>query len=441
MSISKDKILIFGYFIGIILLGTFLLKLPISWDGTEPLSFINSLFTATSAVCVTGLTCVDTADYSRFGQGVIAFLIQFGGLGLITFATIYAASPRKKISLVNRGIIRDYYIEEVDSEPKRIVKHIVITTVIIELIGAALLYYRFRSVKDGLFVSIFHSISAFCNAGFSTFSRNLEDYVGDPLVCFTVGGLIVLGGIGFLVLSDIGARIRRKKRALSSHSRIALGMTFALILAGTILFLFLEWNHAMRRMPLGTKITAAVLQSITPRTAGFDSIPQNKLSDASILITMFLMFIGASPASTGGGIKTTTFFVLLAVAIRGVDDKERLPLRSRSISSAVIIKAVGILGKAFIIIIISATALLVFERAQVAGGKFGLVEVLFEDISAFGTVGLSLGITSSLAAGSKLVLIFTMLAGRVGLFAMSLNSGAKKLYRYVDLPDTGLIVG
>jgi trk system potassium uptake protein TrkH len=197
----------------------------------------------------------------------------------------------------------------------------------------------------------------------------------------------------------------------------------------------------MKGLTPGAKILASIFQSVTPRTAGFDTIPQNRFSDASILITMLLMFIGASPASTGGGIKTTTFFVLIAVALRGVDERGRLPVDRRSVSSATIIKAVGIVGKSALILLISATAVLTFERGAVISGKFGLVEVLFEVISALATVGLSQGITAGLAVGSKLVLILTMFAGRVGLFAMALNSGASRIEHYVDLPDTNLIVG
>jgi len=197
----------------------------------------------------------------------------------------------------------------------------------------------------------------------------------------------------------------------------------------------------MRHLSPAAKILAAIFQSVTPRTAGFDTIAQSKLSDASILITMFLMFIGASPASTGGGIKTTTSFVLIAVALRGVDGKGRLPVNRRSISSETIIRAVGIVGKSVLILIISTTAVLIFERGSVIGGRVGLVEVLFEVTSALATVGLSMGITSSLAAGSKLILILTMFAGRVGLFAMALNSGARRIDHYVDLPDTNLLVG
>lgn len=441
MGISRDKLIIFGYFLGIILMGSFLLELPLSWQGGKALPYIDSLFTSTSAVCVTGLTTVDTSLYSRFGQTVIALLIQFGGLGLITFATVYAAMPKKRISLVSRGIIKDYYIDEVDYDPKRIVRHIMLTTAVIESVGTLFLYLHFRTLKDGLFVSAFHAISAFCNAGFSTFPNNLEGYVADPVVSLTISGLIVLGGIGFMVMSDVGKCIRGKKKRLSSHSRVAIGMTSALIVAGTLLFLFLEWNHAMRHLSPAAKILAAIFQSVTPRTAGFDTIEQGKLSDASILITMFLMFIGASPASTGGGIKTTTFFVLIAVALRGVDEKGRLPVDRRSISSETIIKAVGIVGKSVLILIISTTAVLTFERGSVIGGRVGLVEVLFEVISALATVGLSMGITSSLAVGSKLILILTMFAGRVGLFAMALNSGARRIDHYVDLPDTNLLVG
>lgn len=439
--ISSEKLFIFSYFVGIILAGAGLLMLPAAWRGPAPLRFVDALFTSTSAVCVTGLITVDTALYSRFGQVVIALLIQFGGLGIITFATIYVTLPRKRISLVNRGIIKQYYIEEIEYNPKLIVKHILISTFSIELAGAALLLLRFRGRPDALFVSAFHSVSAFCNAGFSIFSENLEAYVADPLVSVTIMLLIIAGGIGFTTLRDIGKRATGSKRRLSTQTKVVLATTAALLLVGTGVYYILESGNAYREMPTGGKLLASAFQAVTPRTAGFDTVPQGRLSDASILLTMLLMFIGASPGSTGGGVKTTTFFIVVLAALKGVDEKSRLAVGRRSIPTTTILNAFAIIGKAVLLVVVSATAILVFERAAVISGDLGLAEVLFESISAFGTVGLSMGITADLSAASKLALILTMFAGRVGLFAMALPKPRGSLERYVDLPSTDMMTG
>lgn len=439
--ISRDKLIIFAYFIGVILTGSFLLMLPFAWDGAMPLGYVDALFTSTSAVCVTGLITVDTALYTRFGQIVIAALIQAGGLGLVTFAILYVVSPRRKISLVNTAIIKDYYLEEIEYDPKVIIRNILAITFAIEAIGAAFLYWRFRNVPGAPFMAVFHAISAFCNAGFSTFSSNLEGYVGDATVNITIMLLIISGGLGFIVIGDIRKRLLGEKKRLSTHSRIALAVTAALVMGGAVFFFLLEYGHSMKGLPLGSKVLASFFASVTPRTAGFDTIIPSKFSDASILVTIVLMFIGASPGSTGGGIKTTTFFVLVMTALRGVDDDGHLNIGKRAISSATILKAVGILGKGVMIIMLSTTAILLLERVAVVTGKIGLVEVLYEVVSAFGTVGLSLGITADLTSAAKLVLVFTMFSGRVGLFAMSLPSAQRRLAQYARLPEADVMVG
>lgn len=441
LRITSEKVILFSYFIGIILLGSFLLMIRAAWKGPLPLKYIDALFTSTSAVCVTGLITVDTALFTRFGQAIIALLIQFGGLGIIAFATIYVTLPHKRISLVNRGIIKDYYIEEVEYNPKLIIKHILITTFAIEALGAIFLYFRFRPHEHAIFLSVFHAISAFCNAGFSTFSTNLEGYRGDVIVNLAIMALIVLGGIGFMVMRDLGKHLSRKKRHLSTQSKVVFATTFALICGGAFVFFLLESGNSMKGLPLKERILASFFQSVTPRTAGFDTIAQNQLSDASVLVSMLLMFIGASPGSTGGGIKTTTFFVVLLAAIKNVDDKLKLNIRHRAIPTRTIIKSFSVVGKAMILVIFSAVAILIFERAAISTGVMRLTDVLFEVISAFGTVGLSLGITAGLATASKTVLILTMFAGRVGLFAMALPSSTRRIERYVDLPETELMIG
>jgi trk system potassium uptake protein TrkH len=387
------------------------------------------------------LISVETASYTRFGQTIIALLIQTGGLGIITFATIYIAAPRKRISLVNRTIIKDYYIDEVEYHPKEIVRHILTTTFTIEGIGAVFLYLRFRHLPDGIFLSLFHAVSAFCNAGFSTFSDSLEGYVTDPIVNITVMCLVISGGIGFLVMKDVALYVRGKKRRLSYHSRMAIGVTASLIIFGAAAFFVLEYGTAMKGLNLAQKVLASFFQSVTPRTAGFDTIVQSSLTMPSILFTVILMFIGASPGSTGGGVKTTTFFVALLAAFRGADENGKLIVGKRSVSTKTILKAVGVIGKAVGIVVAGLVFLLIAERDSIAAGAFGLTQALFEVVSAFGTVGLSLGITASLGDAAKVVLIATMFAGRVGLFAMALPLSGKRIDRYVDFPSTDVLIG
>jgi trk system potassium uptake protein TrkH len=367
-------------------------------------------------------------------------LIQTGGLGIITFATIYLAAPKKRISLVNRSIIKDYYIEEVEYNPKEMIRHILTMTLAIEGLGAALLYIRFRHLPDGLFLSIFHAVSAFCNAGFSTFSENLEGYVRDPIVNFTIMGLIVSGGIGFLVMKDAALRLRGRKRRLSYHSRMAIGVTAALILGGAAAFLALEHGRAMEKLSLGEKVMASLFAAVTPRTAGFDTIVPSAFSTPSVLLTIILMFIGASPGSTGGGVKTTTFFVAVLAAFRGTDEKDNLTVGKRSVSASTTLKAYSVIGKGVGIVLAGVILVLVAERGR-PGSTIGLTQALYEVVSAFGTVGLSLGITSSLGDLAKLVLILTMFAGRVGLFAMSLPVSSRRIDRYADFPSTDVLIG
>ncbi len=438
-KIRSDKAFILTYFTLIILTGACLLKLPFSWKGPEPLRWIDALFTATSAVCVTGLVSVDTALYTRLGQFFIALLIQTGGLGIIAFATMYIVIPRKRISLMNRGIIKDFYVDEVENKPKVIIRDILLLTLTIELIGAGLLYTRFRNYEQGLFISLFHAVSAFCNAGFSTFSTNLEDFKLDPLVNYTIAGLITLGGIGFLVMRDVGNRIFRNGKRLSHHSKTVLAVSTFLIISGALVFFFMEKNGSMKGMTVLQRITASIFQSVTPRTAGFDTIPQNTLSHGSVLVTMLLMFIGASPASTGGGIKTTTFFIIVLAGFRDVDAKDKINLDGRSIPARKVIKALSIAVKGLAIVFTAVILLLVAETA--ANKSVQLVEIVFEVISAFGTVGLSLGLTPGLSDLGKLILVATMFSGRVGLFAMSLPRPAKAVEHFAELPTTDLLIG
>lgn len=439
IRIGRDRLLLLGYFLGTILLGSFLLKLPAAWNGSGKLHYIDALFTSTSAVCVTGLIVVNTADYSRFGQAVIMCLIQMGGLGLITFATLYIALPRRRISIVSRGLISDYTLSEVEYQPKKIIRSILGLTLVIEGLGMFMLNLSFGKRGLPFFVSAFHAVSAFCNAGFSTFPDNLERFVLDPLVNFTMMALIVLGGIGFIVMRDIGKIISRERTHLSYHSVIVLKTTVALIILGAVAILALEYRATLSAMTLGQKIMASLFASVTPRTAGFDTIAPARFSTGSTLVTILLMFIGASPASTGGGVKTTTFFILLMTAFRYRDGSDSLDYRGRAIGGHTVFKAVGIVVKGLAIVFTAVIFIEVMERAR--GSTLLTINVIYEVVSAFATVGLSLGITPGLGDTSKIVLILTMFIGRVGLFAMALPRSGRKVEGYASLPSADLMIG
>jgi len=429
LRIASDKILIFSFFISVILLGSLILALPGIYNA-DRLHYIDALFTATSAVCVTGLITVDTASFSIIGQIVIMLLIQVGGLGIITFATVFLAAPRRRISIVGRGVIGEYALSEVEYQPKIIIRSIIKYTFIFEAIGFLLYTLAFGIKGRSLFDALFHAVSAFCNAGFSTFSNSLESYLTNPLVNLNTIALIITGGLGFLVIKDLRKFLSGQRTHLSYHSAIVLRTTIGLLVAGTAAFFILENSHSMSGLSLPQKLMASLFQATTPRTAGFDTIAQGKLNQGSQLLTMLLMFIGASPASTGGGIKTSTFYILVITAFRYRDSSDLVSHGKRKIAPRLIFKAVGIVVKA-ILVILSASILIIIAES---GSGISLADALFEIISAFGTVGLSKGITGNLHSFSKLILIVTMFIGRVGLFALALPRTRRDVDGYAELP-------
>ncbi len=421
-------------------MGSLTLLLPSMWAGPEPLRYVDTLFTATSAVCVTGLITVDTAQYTRLGQTVILFLIQAGGLGIITFATLFLASPKKKISFVNTGIIKKYYIENIEFRALHIVRNIIIFTLALELAGAAFLCWGFkeRAPDDILFVSIFHSVSAFCNAGFSTFSDNLEGFTGSRVVNFSVMGLIVGGGLGFLVIQDMGKKFRNPRKKLQLHSVLVLGTTLFLIAGGAVVYYLFERNHAFSGFSRAEAIMASLFQSVTTRTAGFDTVNQAMFSLPSQIFTLPLMLIGGSSGSTAGGIKTTTFFLILYSMLKGTDRKSEIRVGRFKISSETLDNAFIFTMKAILLICISIFCLSIAESAAAEPKSF--LEIVFECFSAFGTVGLSLGITAKLTAMGKLIIILTMFAGRVGLIAMAIPF-VRRDPGNIDYPKGEVLVG
>ncbi len=440
--IKSDTAFLLIFFVSVIAAGTLLLLLPAAWSGipSQPkrLSPIDALFTATSAVCVTGLSTVDTAGFTRFGQTILLILIQTGGLGIISFTSLMILIPGRRLSFRRLRTIRSFTTNDVEYDPVRIVRDIVFYTVSIELLGALLLYALFKGngIPGSAFTALFHAVSAFCNAGFSTFPDSLERFAGQPLVLAVFSLLIMTGGIGFIVLQDIARRIRGKKRKLGYHARLMLTLTAILIAAGAAAFWFLEGDNCFAAMGPVDRAMNALFQSVTPRTAGFDAVCQAELRQSSQLITMLLMFIGGAPGSIAGGIKIATAYVVLLVILRKRNERGEINSLTRRFSPATIDQAVIYLVKALAFLFLAAGALSLTE----AGGEAGLNRSLFEVVSAFGTVGLSLGLTPSLSLAGKLVIIVTMFAGRVGLLAFVFLGGTERTSAYV-YPEAEILLG
>jgi trk system potassium uptake protein TrkH len=442
-AVRSERFYLFSYFIGVILAGALILWLPVCWKGESRLSLLDALFTATSAVCVTGLITVDTAQYTLAGQAVILLLIQFGGLGIITFSTFLLVRPRLKLSMTSYRVIKGFSLDSIESKPLAIVRQILASTLIIEALGAVALFFGFRRTVQGrlMFTSLFHAISAFCNAGFSTFSTNLEGYVGNPTVNLAVMSLIVAGGLGYVVLQDLGDTvILGRKRALSLQSRSVLLTTLVLVLAGGGLFFLFEHRLAYSGLSLPQRIMAAFFQSITPRTAGFDTVAQSALTVSSQMLTLLWMFIGGASGSTAGGIKVNTFFIVTLLAVRGADERGEVNVFNRKIPTKTVDNAVIFTMKALMLIFVVAFLLTVTERFFAAQAS-RFIDYVFETFSAFGTVGLSLGITPSLSAPGKLLIIATMFMGRVGLLALAIPSGRRLPVHMLDYPEEEVMVG
>lgn len=432
----------------VILTGAVLLKLcgVSPKAGRVSLSFIDALFMATSATCVTGLSVIDIGtDLTLWGQLVILTLIQVGGIGVMTLSTSLLIFLGRGISFRSRFVLQDTFTHSPRSDFSSLLKRIVFFTVFFELIGAVLLFLGFRKVCLSwimrAYLALFHSISAFCNAGFSLFPDSMIRFRGDILVNLTMGALIVMGGLGFLVIHEIhvmrkrATNLRRLWNMLSLHTKVVMTTTIALIVAGTTIFLISEWNGTMKGFSLSERLLASLFQAITPRTAGFNTLDFASMNNISIFFTMVLMFIGASPGSTGGGIKTTTFTILLALGWSRFLGIEQPSLFRRTVSADSVNKALVVFVVGIWVVALGTVMLLFTELGckpfHETDGRF--VEYLFEVISAFGTVGLSLGVTPSLSEAGKLVVVLLMFLGRVGplTFAMAVQTRAAS-YRYAE---------
>ena len=426
-KLSSIQVVMLSFFL-LILLGSVLLSLPISSANGKAVSYIDALFTSTTATCVTGLVTVPTVStWSTFGHIVILLLIQIGGLGVITVISGIMILLHRKIDISDRILISESFNLDSLSGIVRFIKKVIILSVVIELAGAIL--YMSVFVPEfgirGIWISVFTAVSAYCNAGIDIFAENsFCDYALNPVINITTILLIVLGGMGFVVLFELGNfftnRKRRHVKFLSLHTKIVLSVTAFLILIGAVLIFVFEYNNpnTMHDYSLPQKIMVSLFQSVTTRTAGFASVPQENFTNASSFVSILLMFVGGSPAGTAGGVKTVTVFVMFITALSVIRNKRTVDVFNRQISVDIIKKAVAVFMMSLFIVLISTVLILAFE-----GGN--LIDVAYETISATATVGLTRNFTGTMGNAGKIIIIFTMYLGRIGpislAFAFSVN--------------------
>ncbi|CAN7205683.1 TrkH family potassium uptake protein [Rossellomorea sp. LjRoot5] len=423
-------------FLFFIILGMGMLKLPFAT--TEQISWLDALFTTTSAMTVTGLAVVDTGGaFTLFGEVVVMSLIQIGGLGIMSFAVLIFMMLGKKIGFKERLLLQQALNQTSVGGVIKLVKYLFIFSFIVE--GFALLLLATEWVpefgwKRGLYVSIFHSISAFNNAGFSLFPDSLMGYVGSPIINLTISFLFILGGIGFTVLVDLWKS--KTIRQLSLHTKIMVLGTFIINVIAFMMIFVLEYNNpnTLAQLPLPDKLFASYFQAVTPRTAGFNSLDYGSMERSTLLFTILLMFIGAGSASTGGGIKLTTFVVISLSMIAFLKEKKDIRIFRRTIDQAHIFKALAL---SMISVLLVFTALFFLEMTE---HDVSFLSIVFEVVSAFGTVGLSMGITGSLSIAGKWIIIIVMFAGKLGplTLAFSLSRPDKEKIRY---PKEDILTG
>jgi trk system potassium uptake protein TrkH len=429
-------------FLAAILAGTVLLSLPFSAaEGRTPP--LDALFTATSAVCVTGLIVRDTpVHYSAAGQAIILFLVQLGGLGIMTFSTLIILAARGRISVRERLLIQSSFHPGIPKDLPSLVRSIFLFTTAIEAAGAAILFAWFAAdfgLARAVWPAVFHSISAFCNAGFSLFSDSLAGYRAHAGLNLTMAALIVLGGIGFPVLNEARALIAERRRGrrirASLHFKLVVSATLILIAAGAVILFLIESRFSMAGLPPGERALASLFQSITARTAGFNTIDIAAIGPVSVLLLLFLMFVGASPASTGGGVKTSTAGLLVLLVRARVSAREAVSAFHRSLAGDLVVRAFTLIALALAVILLASAVLLAGQP------ELGLRDALFEIFSAFGTVGLSTGVTSSLTPFSKIVVCLTMFVGRVGPLTLLYALSRRKARGRFEYAEESVLVG
>ena len=444
-SPARAAVLSFG---AVILTGAILLCLPLSSEAGTWTNPVDALFTSTSAVCVTGLIVKDTPLYwSTFGEAVILGLIQIGGLGIMTLSAFLVVLVRQRVSISFQDMMMDL-VETEDENVWSLIRFICVLTVIVEVLGTILLYAswrgEFNSSINAAWFSLFHSISAFCNAGFSLYSDSLVRYQDSTAINAIICALIVSGGIGFVVIRDIYDYVhwrlfvrRGKKHHLSTHSKLALTVTVVLLAAGFVFILVVGSGTSLGAMPWKERVLAAVFQSVTPRTAGFNTIPMSpdKIAGATAFLLIVLMFIGGSPASTAGGIKTSTLGVMIASVVATLKGRSRAEMFHHSVRSETVHRVSSIILLSVAALVGGTFLLLITEQGA------GFLEVLFEATSAFGTVGLSLGLTGKLTMVGKLIVTALMYIGRLGPITIALGVAHVRDKAPYTYPESHVMVG
>lgn len=430
-TVSTTQIILLSFLITI-LLGSFLLSLPISSANGKPVAYIDALFTATTSTCVTGLVTLPTVSaWSVFGQVVILLLIQIGGLGVITIMSGLMLLLNRKMGIRDRLLIQDAFNLNTMSGLSKFIKNVLFGTLIIEGVGAVLYMLVFvpEFGAKGIWISIFNSVSAFCNAGIDIIGENsLCNYAVNPLINIVTSALIILGGLGYIVWWDVLSVIKSRTpknrkvfRHLTLHSKIAITVTSELILGGALLIFVFEYANSLTigNMPLLDKIQVSLFQSVTTRTAGFASVPQENLTNASAAVSLLLMLIGGSPVGTAGGIKTVTIAVLFCSAFATIRNKNNAALFGRCISVNSIRKAIAVTVAFLTICFASAISLM-------AAGNADALDVIYEAVSATATVGLSRNFTGGLNLLGKIIIIITMYFGRVGPISLAVALGSRR---------------
>lgn len=439
--LSKVQTIALGFFL-IIVIGTILLMLPIASRDGHSAGFLNALFTSTSSTCVTGLVVVDTyTNWTLFGQVVILSLIQIGGLGFITIGMFFSIFLKRKIGLKERNLIQESVNTLQIGGMVRLVKKIVCYTIVFEGVGAVLLMIRFIprfGWLKGIWYGIFHSISAFCNAGFDLMGQfepysSLTMYYDDILVNVVIMALIIIGGIGFIVWDDISKNKWHVKKYML-HTKIVLFVTAVLILGGAICFYLFEKNNLLIGMDTKGQVLSSLFGSVTPRTAGFNTTDTAAYTEATRMLTIILMFIGGSPGSTAGGIKTTTIMVILLYIWSNLRNKKGLNIFGRRLDEDAIKKAATVFFINLILATVCATIMCALETVP-------LSDIMMEVFSAIGTVGISTGITRDITEVSKYILIVLMYCGRIGSMSFALSFTEKKRSNPVQLPAEKITIG
>ncbi len=444
MHFTPVQIIAIGFAV-IIFFGGFILTLPISSANGERTPFIDGVFTATSAVCVTGLVTVDTGTHwSYFGKTVIIMLIQIGGLGFMSFAALISLLIGKRITLKERLIMQESLNLSSLQGIVKLVRYILAFTFSIEILGALILSTQFIpefGIAKGIYYSLFHAISAFCNAGFDLMGNfnSLVNYSDNAVIIVTIAMLIIIGGLGFYVWDEIYNY--RKNKKLSLHAKIVISMTLILIVVGSILFYIFEFSNSetMGPMSLKGKILSSFFTSVSPRTAGFNSINLGSMTMASVLLMIILMFIGGSPGSTAGGIKTSTLGVLLMTVVSVIRGREDTELFKKRINKELVYKAFAVVVVALSLVFLVTIVLSITERAS--GSPFEYY--LFEAASAFGTVGSTLGLTTKLTTIGKIIVALTMYSGRIGPLTLVLAIAIRKRKKgnAIKYPEDKILVG